>query len=140
MKFTWKDGLKIFAVLFALYLGIHYWPSAIGLLGAVVGAAMPLITGCVIAYLVNILMSFYERLLFSNAKNGFAQKLRRPLCMTGAFATLIAIVALIFGLIVPQLVSCVRLIIEKIPSFMSAVLQLIDQWEIVPDEIGRTHV
>lgn len=135
MKFTWKDGLKIFAVLFALYLGIHYWPSAIGLLGAVVGAAMPLITGCVIAYLVNILMSFYERLLFSNAKNGFAQKLRRPLCMTGAFATLIAIVALIFGLIVPQLVSCVRLIIEKIPSFMSAVLQLIDQWEIVPDDI-----
>ena len=135
MKFAWKDGLKIFAVLFALYLGIHYWPSAIGLLGAVVGAAMPLITGCVIAYLVNILMSFYERLLFSNKKNGFAQKLRRPLCMTGAFATLIAIVALIFGLIVPQLVSCVRLIIEKIPSFMSAVLQLIDQWEIVPDDI-----
>lgn len=135
MKLSWKDVSKIFAVLFSLYLGIHYWPSAINLVKAMVSAASPLIIGCIIAYLVNILMSFYERNLFAGAKSNFVKKVRRPVCMIGAFGTLIAIVALIIGLIVPQLISCVKLIIEKIPSFMATVLNLVDQWEIVPDDI-----
>ena len=135
MKLTWKDTVKIFAVLFALYLGIHYWPSAVSLVGAVVGAAMPLIIGCAVAYLVNILMSLYERTFFAKAKSEAVLKLKRPVCMVGAFVTLVAIVAMVIGLIVPQLVSCVKLIIEKIPSFMTNTLALIDQWEMIPDDI-----
>ena len=138
MKITWKDCLKIFAVLFGLYLGIHFWPSAIGLAKAFLGAGLPLILGCVIAYLVNILMSFYERNYFPKSNSTLVQKSRRPVCMIGAFATLIAIVALVIGLIVPQLVSCVRLIIEKVPGFMSTALQFIDEWELVPDDIIAT--
>ena len=134
MKLSWKDTLKLFALLFGLYLGIHYWPRAVALVKAVIGAAMPLIIGCVVAYLVNILMSLYERTFFSNAK-GSARNLKRPVCMIGAFVTLFAIVALVIGLILPQLVSCVRLIIERIPGFMNSTLALIDRWEIVPDDI-----
>lgn len=47
-----------------LYLCIHYWSAAAGLFGAVLGAASPLLIGCVIAYIINILMSFYERHFF----------------------------------------------------------------------------
>ena len=135
MKLTWKDAVKAFAVLFALYLGIHYWPSAVTLIKAVFAAAAPLILGCVIAYLVNILMDLYERKFFAETKNQTALKLKRPVCMLSAFLTLIAIVALVIGLILPQLVSCVRLIIERIPGFMANTLALIDQWELVPDDI-----
>lgn len=138
MKLTWKDALKIFAILFGLYLGVHYWSSAVGLVQALVSAAFPLILGCVIAYLVNILMSLYERHYFPDSKKSFVVSSRRPVCMVGAFATLIAIVALIVGLIVPQLVSCVRLIIEKVPGFIANVLALADSWEIVPDDIIDT--
>jgi len=134
MKLSWKDTVKIFAVLFGLYLGIHYWPKAISLIKAVIGAAMPLIIGCVVAYLVNILMSLYERSFFANAK-GTGAKLKRPVCMAGAFLTLVAIIALVIGLILPQLVSCVRLIIEKIPGFMTNTLAFLDQWEMLPDDI-----
>ena len=135
MQLTWKDAGKAFAVLFALYLGIHYWPSAVTLIKTVISAASPLILGCVIAYLVNILMDLYERKFFSGAKSQTAQKLKRPACMLGAFLTLIAIVALVIGLVLPQLVSCIQLIIERIPGFMSKTLILIDQWELVPDDI-----
>lgn len=135
MKLTWKDTVKIFAVLFGLYLGIHYWPSAVTLVKAVVAAAMPLIIGCIVAYLVNILMSLYERTFFEGTKNQTALKLKRPVCMMGAFLTLVAIVALVICLVLPQLVSCIRLIIEKIPGFMANTLVLMDQWEIVPDDI-----
>ena len=135
MKLSWKDSVKIFAILFGLYLGIHYWPSAISLVQALLGAAAPLIIGCVVAYLVNILMSLYERTFFASAKNEALQKLKRPMCMLAAFLTLGAIIALVIGLILPQLISCIRLIIEKIPSFMTNTLALIDQWGIVPHDI-----
>ena len=135
MKLTWKESLKIFLILFGLYLGVHYWPAAVGLVKEILGAAVPLILGCVVAYLVNILMSFYEGLWFPRTRSGPLAASRRPVCMAGAFATLIAIVALIIGLIVPQLVSCVRLIIAQVPGFISRTLVWIDQWEFVPDDI-----
>lgn len=135
MKLTWKDSWKIFVILFALYLGIHYWPSAIGLVGTVFSAGLPLIIGFAIAYLVNILMSFYEKHYFPRATSAAVQRSRRPVCMIGAFATLVAIVALVIGLVVPQLVSCVRLIIDKIPGFITATLAFADTLEIVPDDI-----
>ena len=135
MKLTWKDGVKGFAVLFSLYLGIHYWPKAVSLIKALFSASMPLILGCIVAYLVNILMSLYERSFFAGTKNETALKLKRPVCMMGAFVTLFAIVALVIGLILPQLVSCIRLIIEKVPGFIASTLALIDRWEIIPDDI-----
>lgn len=135
MKLSWKDATKIFAVLFGLYLGIRYWPSAVGWIKALLSAALPLILGCVIAYLVNILMRVYEKHYFPNSPKSYIQSSRRPVCMLGAFATLIAIVVLIFGLIVPQLVSCVRLIIEKVPGFIANALAMADSWGIVPDDI-----
>lgn len=135
MKLTWKDSWKIFVILFTLYLGIHYWPSAIGLVGTVFSAGLPLIIGFAIAYLVNILMSFYEKHYFPRATSAAVQRSRRPVCMIGAFATLVAIVALVIGLVVPQLVSCVRLIIDKIPGFITATLAFADTLEIVPDDI-----
>lgn len=135
MKLTWKDCFKIFAILFGLYLGAQYWPGVISLIGAVLGAATPLIIGCVIAYMVNILMSVYERYYFPNSNNPYVSSSRRPVCMIGAFATLIAIVVLVTALVVPQLVSCVQLIISQIPSFISKALQWADQLEFVPDDI-----
>lgn len=135
MKFSWKDGLWGAVLVFGVYLAIHYWPGVVRLAAALLSAAMPLILGCIIAYLVNILMSMYERNFFPGSKSDYVRSLRRPVCMLGAFATVIAIVVLIFGLIVPQLVSCVKLIIEQIPGFMSNVLALADSWDIVPDDI-----
>ena len=135
MKFGWKDSIKVFAVLFALYLATHYWSALTALAGSFVSAAMPLIIGCVIAYLVNILMSCYERFYFPASVKPLVKKSRRPVCMIGAFVTLGAIIALVIGLVLPQLISCVRLIIEKVPGFISRVLVWMDRWEIVPDDI-----
>ena len=135
MKLTWKDCLKIFAILFSLYLGIHYWPGAVGLVRAVLAAGLPLILGCVIAYLVNILMSFYERHYFTKSSSALARGSRRPVCMLGAFATLIAIVAIVVGLVVPQLISCVRLIIARVPGFIDNALAWAQEWKVLPENI-----
>ena len=119
MKLTWNACLKVGVSAFALYLCIHFWPAAVTLLGTVLSAATPLFVGFVIAYIVNIPMSAMERRFFPKSEKKAVKKLRRPLCLVGAVLSLIAIVALVVWLVVPQLVSCVQLIIDELPDFIN---------------------
>ena len=106
MKLNWKTCLKIGVSVFVLYLCIYYWPQVAALLKTLLGAASPLLVGALIAYVLNILMSAYERLFFSKNEKKFVRKMRRPLCLTLAIVTLVAIVVLVVGLILPPLGSC----------------------------------
>ena len=135
MKIEWKSCFKIGVVLFLLYLGITYWPSVTNMAGVMLGAAMPLIIGCVVAYIVNILMSFYEKYFFAKNRNPFLKKIRRPVCMIAAFLTLVAVVFLIIGLIVPQLASCIKVILAGVPAVLQDLVEFIEKYEILPENI-----
>ena len=135
MKLTWKHCFMVSASIFLLYLAVNYWQSAASLVSAILGAALPLIIGGIIAYLVNILMANYERKYFPNTKSKFLIKSRRPVCMLLAFFTLIAIVVLVCLLIIPQLVDCVSVIIAELPGFMNEVIALAAELELFTPEI-----
>lgn len=134
MKLDWKTCIKVVVSIFALYLCIHYWDNAAGLLSALIGAASPLLLGCVMAYMINILMSMYERHFFQNSKSAVVQKCRRPVCMLAAMVTLVAVVALIISLVVPQLVSCIMLIIAQAPDAIKIGIAKLDEWGVFSQE------
>ena len=135
MKLEWKTCIKIGVSIFVLYLAITYWHAAAGFAALVLGAAAPLFIGGVIAYIVNLLMSFYERHLFGKVKRPKVFKAKRPLCMVLAFITLVAVVALVIGLILPQLVSCIMLVVDYVPQAMDWVVKQLDKLEYVPQSI-----
>ena len=135
MKLRWTDCFKVGISIFVLYLAVHYWQTAANLVSALVSASLPLIIGGVVAYLVNILMANYEGRWKDNPKKPGLAKLRRPVCMLLAFLTLIAIVALVFGLIIPQLVDCVGLIIAELPGVMADAIDLAEQWKLFSPEV-----
>ena len=138
MKIEWKTCFKIGVSIFLLYLCIHFFPGAVGLFNSLIGAATPLIVGCIIAYVVNILMSFYEKHYFPKSKKKIVGKSRRAVCMLAAFVTLLAVIALIIILIVPQLSSCVQLIFAEIPGLLDHFIEWIDGFGIVPEDIIGT--
>lgn len=135
MNLQWKTCLKIGISVFVLYLLIHYWSLLAGLLSGCLRAAAPLFLGAAIAYILNILMSFYERKFFPNSSKDAVIRLRRPVCLVGAFLTLVAIVVLIVSLVVPQLVSCFRLIFAELPGFIEKTLIRVEQWGILPEDL-----
>ena len=129
-----KTCFRVGASLFALYLAILYWPTAVRLLGELLGAAFPLLIGCVVAYLVNILMGFYERHWFVKKPKEKLARLRRPCCMLAAFATLTAVVLLVLRLVVPELTLCVQLIFAELPDAVRALAAWLDRGHLVPAE------
>lgn len=137
-KIEFKTCLKIGVSIFLLYLCIHYWPNASGLIGTVFSAATPLLVGFVIAYLVNILMSFYERHFFINSKNKAVLKIRRPFCLIGAVITLAGVIALVIGLVVPQFIACIKMVIDELPGAIEKLIAKLENYKFVSDEIINT--
>lgn len=115
MKIEIKRYLGLGVVVFLTWLAIYYWPTATGILGAIVDAAQPLILGAIIAYVVNILMKKYESWYFPKIHHPIVKKTRTPICMLLSFVTIVAAVIFLIKLVVPQLLACVQLLIQEIP-------------------------
>ena len=113
MKQEWKGPVRLAVVLFALYLAVHYWTGLSAMLLVALGAAFPLLVGAVTAYAVNILMAQYERWYFPRSQSRAVLRTRRPVCLLLAYASLAAIVVLLVRMILPELISCVGLLIQK---------------------------
>lgn len=135
MKIEWKTCAKIGISLFLLYIAITSWGKISGFIGVIFGAAAPLFIGTGIAYVVNILMSFYERKFFAKAKNPKVQKIKRPLCMVLAFITLAAVVAIIIWLVLPQFVSAMMIVVDYVPDAVDWIVEQLEKLEYVPQDI-----
>ena len=84
-------------------------------------AAAPLLVGCVIAYVLNILLKRIERFWFPGTKRRFLIKLRRPVCILLSFLALVFIMAGVVYLVVPELVSSIRLVTDEIPPVIEEI-------------------
>ena len=135
MKTDIKSLLKIGIGIFLLYLCIHYWNIISNFIITLVGAAFPLIIGCIIAYLINILMSWFERHYFPLSTKNIIVKSRRIVCLIAAILSMLAIVALIVWLVLPQLTDCVMMIVNILPGAIEKLLVQIEKLDILPEDI-----
>lgn len=138
MKIEWKTCLRVGVSIFLLFLCMHYWNAAAGIFFTMVKAAAPLLTGCVMAYIVNILMSFYELHYFPGKHAGRAAKSRRAVCMSAAYLTLFAAAALLVKMVVPELISCIQLLGVKISEFLMKYSTNSTLTALLPEEILKS--
>ncbi len=134
-KINRKTIIEIATGIIATYLCIHYWPKISEFAGKLLSAATPVLIGLIVAYTVNILMSFYERHYFPRSGKKAVIKSRKPICMIGAFLTLFGIIALLIGLIAPQLTKCIIMLVEELPAAIMGFLPKLEKIGIVPDDI-----
>ncbi|MBQ3108671.1 MAG: AI-2E family transporter [Clostridia bacterium] len=138
MKFRWKTALKIGACILLFYLLIYYWGNIAGFLSALWGAITPLLIGGIIAYLVNIPMRFFERHYFPKSTKKFVLKTRRFVCMLVSFVVLLGVVGIIIRLVVPEFISCIELLLAKLPDAMSGIVAHLNDLHVLPGEIAAS--
>lgn len=115
-----KRELKRYLILGALVIGVCLIVKNFSVIGGIisiaVSAASPLILGCVIAYVFNIFLSFCEKYYFPKRTTGFIAYSRRPVCLVLSIAIMLAVIALILNIIVPELIEALKLIYSEIPD------------------------
>jgi len=121
-KISWKDCLKLGVTAIAVYFLIFNWSAGASFISDVFSALGAFALGLVIAYMVNILMSFYERHYFQKSGTPLAQKSRRPVCLLLAFLSVIVIIALIIAVVVPGVTKSVSIIVNNAPAALQGLM------------------
>lgn len=124
---------------FILCLIFHYWDMAVSWLTAFLHVIKPLLTGCAMAYILNLIMNFYERTILIRWKA--KPSLKRTGSILLSLATLLLVLALIINMIVPELKSCMEILLSNIPMVYDSVMQFLDKHfnltELLPTFFGR---
>ncbi len=122
-KITVRNLALISAFAIGVFLIIYYWSAIAYGIGVLLGALGPLLIGALLAYMVNILMGFYERHYFVRHLKRFGNATRRPVCLVGALVTILGVFSLVIGLVIPQFVECVTLLVGRIPELGEKLLE-----------------
>ncbi|MDO4855168.1 MAG: AI-2E family transporter [Limosilactobacillus gorillae] len=114
--------LSLIGAFFVCYLVITYWPNVARFLGTIFSASLPLLIGCVIAYIVNLLMVRYESLYRRTFKGPRALKFTRVVAICLAYLSILVVIGLVSSIVAPQLIACLKLLFsgqsKAIPQFI----------------------
>ena len=82
----------------------------------------PFITGGAMAFILNLPMRFYEKKLFRKqyadpGKQKKYEKRKRPVCLTLSLLSVILVIAVVTGTVIPQLIATGKVLAQEIPLF-----------------------
>lgn len=95
-----------------IYLSVKNISVIAGAVSWGVDILMPLLLGVFFALILNVPVHFFESHLFRKTKKEKVKKLRRPLAVVFSILVIFGIFAGIVGLVIPELVSAVKIIVQ----------------------------
>ena len=119
-----KENMKKIILLISftilLYIGLSNIDSVLGVGGKFIGVIWPFIIGGIIAFIINVPMSYFEKKIFKAEK--ISTKSRTVNILLTLFVIGI-ISALVLFLIVPELITTFSKLIDRLPSFFKKSLE-----------------
>lgn len=126
MRLDWKTCIRVGISTVLVYLCIHYWSGFAKFVKMAFVAASPLIIGSAVAYVLNILMRFYESHYFPKSNKKAVVKSRRGVCLLLSFLTLVLIVIILVWLVVPQLIASITVLVNGAPNTIKTIINKIE--------------
>lgn len=107
-----------------LALAVKYSGSILGFASLLLSVLTPLIIGCVIAYILNILVVKIESLPFIKGSSRL-YKFRRAISIPASLLIIALVIVLLIKIIIPQLGSALSLMVSEIPPAISRFIEWI---------------
>ena len=119
-----------FAVSILFFFALYRFEGFAGIWSKLLAAAMPIIMGLVLAYLMNPVMLWLERcfkkLLSKKMKSeSKLRKVSRALAITGSVIILVAIISLLIAAIVPSVIASISGLMKTLPNDVAAFINMI---------------
>lgn len=126
---------SISAAIIIVYLLTQHWPDISNGIEGIISAASPIIFGFIIAYPINILMSFYERHFFPNSTKKSVIKIRKFVCLFAALISIVGIIAAIIVIVAPQFIECIKMLFSKIPPTVDFIVKKFNENEFLSKNV-----
>ncbi|OFU49677.1 AI-2E family transporter [Aerococcus sp. HMSC10H05] len=111
-----KQGVQWLVLIAVLILAVINWSYLVQTVTMIWSVIFPLILGGMIAFVLNLLMTWIEKYLYPNAKNKYLKGSRRPVAMMLAILVVCLVIAATVVVVVPQLASAVMTLIDVVPE------------------------
>ena len=144
-SFYFSLGLMIFLTVSAcilFFFVIQRYEGFANGWNKIMKAAQPIIIGLVVAYLLNPVMRFWERLFYKFfgkviKKEKKARKLSRGLAIAGAILVLIVVIVLFIAAIAPSIGSSIALLIDILPAQVENLVKIIQNGDFGDSEFAE---
>ena len=120
--------IKMILLAGVVLLIVLYFPDVINKTRALLAVFYPLLIGAIIAFILNILMSGYEKIYFPASQNRFVNGSRRGICLLLAMLTIVLIVYIVLRIIIPQIAHTIYLISAGFPDMYANALNWAKQY------------
>ena len=144
MKFTKNQFIWLAVLFFSCFLIYTYWETVVSICNTIYVASQPFLVGAGIAFVVNILMSFYEKLLVKFIPFGFIAKIKRPIALLSALGTIGLVFTWVVFTVLPDLIDSINTLISQdrsaINNLINWLLKNKSLQKIIQDLGGVTQV
>ncbi|MGH2076603.1 AI-2E family transporter [Aerococcus urinaeequi] len=111
-----KQGIQWLALIAVFILAVINWSYLVQTVTMIWSVIFPLIIGGMIAFVLNLLMTWIEKYLYPNAKNKYLKASRRPVAIILAILVVCLVIAATVVIVLPQLASAIMTLIEVVPE------------------------
>lgn len=111
-----KQGIQWLALIAVFILAVINWSYLVQTVTMIWSVIFPLILGGMIAFVLNLLMTWIEKYLYPNAKNKYLKGSRRPVAIILAILAVCLVIAATVVIVLPQLASAIMTLIEVVPE------------------------
>lgn len=109
-----------------------------GWMGNVWGILFPITLGFILAYILNLVMEKFEKILFPESENKILNAIRRPISILLAIVVIILIFGVVIGLVVPQVYNVLIEFIEAFPILFDRIEGWVTRFEeLLPSQTGQ---
>ncbi len=114
----------VFLITYSIVLAVALlnMNSTMSLLGWLLSIASPFLTGLIVAFVINIIMTRLETKVFiflDKPNYKLWQKIKRPVCMFLSFLIIVLSFAAIIGFIAPQISQSIQMLSANMPIYSS---------------------
>ncbi|MCW6652255.1 AI-2E family transporter [Aerococcaceae bacterium NML210727] len=124
-----KLVMKYIFLIAGLVLMIVNWANVVGYMNSFMSVMMPLIVGGIMAFILNLLLVRYERLIQQKMANTKLATFSRLIGIVLSLLTIILVLLIIIGIVLPQLGSAMNEMVKAAPATIENIKQLIQKNE-----------
>lgn len=133
----------IAALAIAVCVIVQRFSIFVHLAGIALGALKPLIMGCIIAYIFNIVMTYFESRYFPKSTSKFVSLSRRPVSLVLSFAITAAIIFMVMYIVIPEISGAFGVLYDEIPPFFilvrDFVIEKLNEYPEIQEQIGSVE-
>jgi predicted PurR-regulated permease PerM len=118
-----KSLIKTIIATGIVVLVVIYFSETVGIIKNLYGVISPLLLGAAIAYVLNLLVSLYEKIYFPKSRSKTIYKTRRGICILLSVLTVFFVIFFFLGVVIPQFARSIQILSAGFPAMYNNLLE-----------------